>query len=284
MAETANVDAGGLRMKYFAYGSNMLTARLRSRAPSCSVLTVACLPGHSLRWHKKSSTDGSGKCDAYATDEPGHVVWGIVFEIDPKDKSCLDRAEGCGHGYREKDVEVLDTCAHGLKAFTYVAEGDALERTLCPYSWYRDIVLAGAREHRLPPDYVEAIACVPVAEDPDRMRDVWERRVLSNAEAVRTKEQIVQTIRGAQSQIRALGVQRLGLFGSFVRGEQRADSDVDLLVEFEQGQTTFDHFIQLSFLLEDLLGRKVELVTPDALSPHIGPSILKEVEYVSLAA
>ncbi len=104
------------------------------------------------------------------------------------------------------------------------------------------------------------------------------------AEAVTTREEILQAIRRNQAQIRALGARRVGLFGSFVRGEQHADSDVDLLVEFEQGQRTFDHFIQLSFLLEDLLGRRVELVTPESLSPHIGPYILREVEYVSLAA
>lgn len=104
------------------------------------------------------------------------------------------------------------------------------------------------------------------------------------AEAVATREEILQVIRRNQAQIRSLGARRIGLFGSFVRGEQHADSDVDLLVEFEAGQRTFDHFIQLSFLLEDLLGRKVELVTPEALSPHIGPYILREVEYVSLAA
>ncbi|HON92337.1 MAG TPA: nucleotidyltransferase family protein [Sedimentisphaerales bacterium] len=104
------------------------------------------------------------------------------------------------------------------------------------------------------------------------------------AEAVTTREEILQVIRRNQAQIRGLGATRIGLFGSFVRGQQHADSDVDLLVEFEQGQRTFDHFIRLSFLLEDLLGRKVELVTPEALSPHIGPYILGEVEYVSLAA
>ena len=103
-------------------------------------------------------------------------------------------------------------------------------------------------------------------------------------EAVGTKDEIVDVIHQNQSQIRVLGVKRVGLFGSFVRGEQRVDSDVDVLVQFEEGQRTFDHFIQLSFLLEDLLGRRVELATPEALSPHIGPHILKEVEYVSLAA
>lgn len=104
------------------------------------------------------------------------------------------------------------------------------------------------------------------------------------ADVVETKEDIIEVIRRNHSRIRSLGVKWLGLFGSFVRGEQHADSDVDLLVEFEQGQRTFDHFIQLSFLLEDLLGRRVELVTPESLSPHIGPYILREVEYVSLAA
>ena len=101
---------------------------------------------------------------------------------------------------------------------------------------------------------------------------------------VQTKQEIIETLRKNQSKIRALGVKRLGLFGSFVRSEQRTDSDVDMLVEFEHGQKTFDHFMQLSFLLEDMLGRSVELVTPESLSPYVGPYILKEVEYVSVAA
>ncbi len=104
------------------------------------------------------------------------------------------------------------------------------------------------------------------------------------ASVVRTREDIFKMLDENRTQLRALGVKRLGLFGSFVRSEQRADSDVDMLVEFEPGQKTFDHFMQLSFFLEDLLGRNVELVTPEALSPHIGPYILKEVEYVSVAA
>jgi predicted nucleotidyltransferase len=101
---------------------------------------------------------------------------------------------------------------------------------------------------------------------------------------VQTKEDIVTVLSNNHPRIRALGVRRLGLFGSFVRGEQSTDSDVDVLVEFEQGQKTFDHFIQLSFLLEDLLRHRVELVTTEGLSPHIGPKILREVEYVALAA
>lgn len=104
------------------------------------------------------------------------------------------------------------------------------------------------------------------------------------AQPVQTKEDIVRALRQNWRQFEALGVQRLGLFGSFVRGQQRADSDVDLVVEFRPGRKTFDNFMNLSAQLEDLLQRRVELVTTESLSPHIGPKILKEVEYVTLAA
>jgi len=101
---------------------------------------------------------------------------------------------------------------------------------------------------------------------------------------IQMKEEALALIEEHQDQIRALGVRRLGLFGSFVRGRQQAESDVDLLVEFEPDKKTFDNLIQLGFFLEDLLKRRVELVTPESLSPYIGPYILQEVEYVSFVA
>lgn len=70
-------------------------------------------------------------------------------------------------------------------------------------------------------------------------------------------------------------VKRIGLFGSFARGEEKETSDVDIMVEFEQ--PTFDNFMKLAFFLEDLLGRKVELVTPDSMSPYIAPLMKDEV-------
>ncbi len=101
---------------------------------------------------------------------------------------------------------------------------------------------------------------------------------------VQTKERVLSLIHQQQTQIRAFGVRRLGLFGSFVRGQQDTDSDVDVLVEFEPGSKTFDAFINLAFFLEELFGRDVELVTLESLSPYIGPHILNEVEYVELDA
>jgi len=98
------------------------------------------------------------------------------------------------------------------------------------------------------------------------------------------KEMIVRRILGAQAALASLGVRSIGLFGSYVRGQQTPDSDVDILVEFAVGQHTFDNFMDVSFLLEDVLGRRIDLLTPEALSPHIGPHILREVERVPLAA
>jgi len=88
----------------------------------------------------------------------------------------------------------------------------------------------------------------------------------------------------ATSDILRLGVRRLAIFGSVRRDAARADSDVDVLVEFQAGQKTFDHFLALGDLLERVLGRDVELVTPESLSPFLKPHILADAMDVVRAA
>ena len=102
----------------------------------------------------------------------------------------------------------------------------------------------------------------------------------ATATPISEKKGLVRLLHENELTIRSFGVRRLGLFGSFQRDEARADSDVDLFVEFKPGAATFDHFMDLSFFCEDLFGRRVEIVTPNSLSPYLGPRILKEVEYV----
>jgi predicted nucleotidyltransferase len=97
-----------------------------------------------------------------------------------------------------------------------------------------------------------------------------------------TKQELLAAITSNREVIKGYGVSNLGLFGSFSKGTFTETSDVDLLVEFIPEQKTFDNFMELSFFLEELLGRKVELVTPQSLSKFIAPHILKEVENVSL--
>jgi len=101
--------------------------------------------------------------------------------------------------------------------------------------------------------------------------------------AARRKEEVLSILEQNKDEIKRFGARRLGLFGSFVRGDQNFESDIDLLVEFEPGKKSYDNFIQLSFFLEELLGCRVELVTPESLSPYMRPHILEEVEYVTLS-
>ncbi len=97
-----------------------------------------------------------------------------------------------------------------------------------------------------------------------------------------TLADIRNMVLGNRQTIRNFGVREIGFFGSFVRGEQREDSDLDLLVIFEEGQLSFRHYMDLCFYLEDLLGRKVDVLTPEQISPHIMPYIQKEVQYERL--
>ncbi len=99
-----------------------------------------------------------------------------------------------------------------------------------------------------------------------------------------SREQVVHRIRAVEDRLRGLGVRRLWLFGSVVRGEACAESDVDLLVEFEPGRKTYDNFLAACELLEESLERRVELITMEALSPFIGPRIRAEAEDVLRAA
>lgn len=73
------------------------------------------------------------------------------------------------------------------------------------------------------------------------------------------------------------GVARIGFFGSVARGEDRPDSDIDLLVEFTPGEATFRNFMELVYFLEDLFGRNVDLVTDQGLSKYIRHTVEKEV-------
>jgi len=100
---------------------------------------------------------------------------------------------------------------------------------------------------------------------------------------VANKQQIIALLKENSDKLERFGVNRIGVFGSFVAGEQNEDSDVDLLVEFTKGQKNFRNFIGTATFTEDLLGRKVDLLTAQSLSPYIAPLIEKEIEYVQIS-
>ena len=91
-----------------------------------------------------------------------------------------------------------------------------------------------------------------------------------------TKDEVVKTISGNWNEIRKFGVKKLWVFGSYVRGEQKEKSDIDIMVEFEKGKKTFDNYMDLKFFLEEVLGVEVDLITVEALKPRIKDYIWKE--------
>lgn len=98
-----------------------------------------------------------------------------------------------------------------------------------------------------------------------------------------TKYNIEEQIRRNSKRLTACGINKIGLFGSYVRREQHESSDIDILIDFEDGEETFDNFMAACMLLDTLFkGRHVEVVTAKGLSPYIGPHILNSVEYVQI--
>ena len=92
---------------------------------------------------------------------------------------------------------------------------------------------------------------------------------------VHSAEEILHLLREHRASLRELGATRIGLFGSFARGEAGPDSDVDLLVELDR--RAFDRYMELWIYLEDLLGRKVDLALADRIKPRLKERILAEV-------
>ena len=97
---------------------------------------------------------------------------------------------------------------------------------------------------------------------------------------VQSKKDIIDLLAKNKNEILSFGVERLGLFGSFVRDEQKPESDIDFLVDFYPEKKTFRNFADLIYFLEEKTGREVEVVTRKGLSKYFGHHILNSTEYV----
>lgn len=156
----------------FAYGSNMLTARIRKRVGSVRTIAIGFLTDHRLVWTKPSD-DGSGKCGVVPSDDPADIVWGVLQELDELDLPNLDRFEG---GYVRRPV-IVRGGGGDVHAATYIP--DRLDPGLRPYGWYKRLVIAGAEEAGLPAEYIAQLESIPSVEDPDESRRSAELRALA---------------------------------------------------------------------------------------------------------
>ena len=183
---------------YFAYGSNMSERRLRDRVSSAKVIGTGVLHNYCLTFHKYSKKDGSGKC----TIEPckSGRVYGVLFEIKKKQEKCLDKVEGArGNGGYKKVTFKIEMCdATGSKykdVKTYIANKDYINRTLRPYTWYKQHVLVGAIENKLPSSYIDYLMGIEAKQHCDKEKEKCELGIYDKGQEFRQIVKDVENIR-----------------------------------------------------------------------------------------
>ncbi len=80
--------------------------------------------------------------------------------------------------------------------------------------------------------------------------------------------------------VERFGVDEVAIFGSYARGDQREDSDIDILIAFKEGYKTFENYMDLKFYLEEIFGKKIDLIIKSAINPRIKPFVITEAIYV----
>lgn len=148
---------------YLAYGSNLHPVRLRERVPSAELLDVVELRHYRLAFQKRGQ-DGSSKSNLARTGEEG------IYQIDSAHKPILDRIEGKGNGYHDRQLPV-GLHGKGYASLTYLAQPSYIENNLKPYHWYQTLVVLGAKYLRFPNAYVRSIESIESLESGRRKPD-----------------------------------------------------------------------------------------------------------------
>lgn len=149
-----------IHVLYFAHGSNMKKSRMRKRIPEAEVIGPAWIDNKRLVCNKISK-DGSGK--ANLANSPGHRVWGVLYKIPQNALQKLDQIEG---GYDRRKLEVtrapgekVEAPGEKVEAFVYVST--KTDDSLKPFDWYKSFIVEGAREHKLPDEYIQELEALP---------------------------------------------------------------------------------------------------------------------------
>lgn len=156
-------------MYYFAYGSNLLEARMQARV-SCDLVGIGQLTGYKLVFNLM--VGGSGKCDVIETRKSEDVVWGAIYKLPFWKINKLDRFEGVPRIYHRQKMEVRS----GHTTYpceVYVGTGD-WHRDVLPYDWYLHHVKLGAFEMGLPNDYQDFLSKQESQRDPNKLRFLGE--------------------------------------------------------------------------------------------------------------
>ena len=141
-------------MKYFAYGSNMSSEELRDWCPSAEFAAIARLPNYRLDFTRHSRRRRGGVADVAPSS--GDEVWGVVYDIPSDELAALDRKEGVAKdAYRRLHVYVTEPSGQRVRALTYTVVHKVPAEL--PSERYLDLILKGAREWKLPAEYVRKL-------------------------------------------------------------------------------------------------------------------------------
>lgn len=137
---------------YFAYGSNMNRAQMRSRAGQIFEEQPVRLENYEMLFNKKAR---GGSATANIRPAPGRTVFGVLYNIPETAFRNLDRFEGVPEHYRRIEVNVTDGAGRKIAAQAYIAT--KVEKGLRPAPHYLQVILDGAGEHGLPAEYIGEI-------------------------------------------------------------------------------------------------------------------------------
>jgi len=143
---------------YFGYGSNMSSAMMKEWCPNHKLIGAGQLIGYKLAFTRLSGRWGAGVADVI--EQENSLVWGGLYEISQSDLDALDVKEGNGNHYQRIECDVIAD-NQSYHAFTYVVIDKAPDGIPTAIA-YRDTMLTGARELKLPDDYIQHIANLPI--------------------------------------------------------------------------------------------------------------------------
>jgi gamma-glutamylcyclotransferase (GGCT)/AIG2-like uncharacterized protein YtfP len=150
------MEADDVMTDYFAYGSNMDEAEMLTWCTGHRLIGAAWLDDYRLAFTRRSVRTGTGVADVVS--EPGERVWGVLYEIGPQELRELDRKEGNGRAYQRQRCRVrlhADGSEHDAVTYTVLRKES---REVPPSREYLDRMIAGARRHGLPREYIAVLA------------------------------------------------------------------------------------------------------------------------------
>jgi hypothetical protein len=156
-------------MILFAFAGNMDVEEFAKTVPSAKKIGMARLPGYNFIFNK-TADDQSSKANILQSSDPNDAVWGVLIELDDKEKSNFFNAETFSSDFMLETVTCMDQHDKIHTAEAFVALPHAVNTHLLPYDWYQEKVVQLAKNAGLPDGYIYKISLMPVKIDPDEDR------------------------------------------------------------------------------------------------------------------